>query len=431
MVSSTQPTKADRVLVVGAGVFGLSIALELSERGYRNVTVLDRYPPPAIDGSSVDISRVVRNDYADPTYARMAKEAMYLWESDYPEWFHRCGTILLSSQNSKYVSASLENLKQTSQTYEEFNGTIELRRLFPSFQGDIKGVSGYTNPTGSWANAAGSIGALAKKCALNGVSFMTGPKGTALSLDTSSDGQIRGVITADGLVVPAHRVIIATGAWTNQLVDMKKAVVATGQPIGCIQLTEDEAIQLQDAPVMMEFDTGCATFPPTPDTRVLKIIRHGWGYGRPVDISLGGSNGTREVVSSPPLERRGRTTSFLPADADDGLREGLRKLWPKFADREWASTRLCWYCDTVDGDFIFDNHPDFQGVFLATGGSGHAFKFLPVIGTYIADCFEGTASAELREKWAFRSGTSADFDGDGSRGGPKRRMLDPSEISRL
>lgn len=30
--------------VVGAGVFGLSIALELAQRGYKNVTVFDKQP---------------------------------------------------------------------------------------------------------------------------------------------------------------------------------------------------------------------------------------------------------------------------------------------------------------------------------------------------------------------------------------------------
>lgn len=34
------------VVVVGAGVFGLTTALELALQGYRNVTVLDRHVPP-------------------------------------------------------------------------------------------------------------------------------------------------------------------------------------------------------------------------------------------------------------------------------------------------------------------------------------------------------------------------------------------------
>lgn len=34
------------VVIVGAGVFGLSTALELTRRGYKNVTVVDRHVPP-------------------------------------------------------------------------------------------------------------------------------------------------------------------------------------------------------------------------------------------------------------------------------------------------------------------------------------------------------------------------------------------------
>jgi sarcosine oxidase/L-pipecolate oxidase len=37
---------AQHVVIVGAGVFGLSTALELRERGFTKVTVLDRQVPP-------------------------------------------------------------------------------------------------------------------------------------------------------------------------------------------------------------------------------------------------------------------------------------------------------------------------------------------------------------------------------------------------
>lgn len=34
------------IVVVGAGVFGLTTALELALQGYCNITVLDRHVPP-------------------------------------------------------------------------------------------------------------------------------------------------------------------------------------------------------------------------------------------------------------------------------------------------------------------------------------------------------------------------------------------------
>ena len=38
----TPLTKDDAIIIVGAGIFGLSTALHLTRRGYKNVTVFDR-----------------------------------------------------------------------------------------------------------------------------------------------------------------------------------------------------------------------------------------------------------------------------------------------------------------------------------------------------------------------------------------------------
>lgn len=41
-MSSNLSSKSSPIVVVGAGVFGLSTALHLAERGYTNVKVLDK-----------------------------------------------------------------------------------------------------------------------------------------------------------------------------------------------------------------------------------------------------------------------------------------------------------------------------------------------------------------------------------------------------
>jgi sarcosine oxidase/L-pipecolate oxidase len=45
-----------------------------------------------------------------------------------------------------------------------------------------------------------------------------------------------------------------------------------------------------------------------------------------------------------------------------------------------------------------------RGVHLATGGSAHAWKFLPVIGDLVVDSMEGKLSQELAQKWAYAKG---------------------------
>ncbi len=80
------------VLVIGSGVFGLSTAEALSRRpefASTTITVVDRGSGsgggddaqhfPARDAASIDSSRIIRPDYADPAYAALAAEAQEYW----------------------------------------------------------------------------------------------------------------------------------------------------------------------------------------------------------------------------------------------------------------------------------------------------------------------------------------------------------------
>lgn len=70
MASTTQHCD---ILVVGAGVFGLTSALELKRRNPDSkVTVLDPGPVPHRHAASTDISKVIRMDYgSDELYVEM------------------------------------------------------------------------------------------------------------------------------------------------------------------------------------------------------------------------------------------------------------------------------------------------------------------------------------------------------------------------
>jgi glycine/D-amino acid oxidase-like deaminating enzyme len=66
-----------------------------------------------------------------------------------------------------------------------------------------------------------------------------------------------------------------------------------------------------------------------------------------------------------------------------------------------VATRLCPYCDTADEDFWIAAHPERAGLTVAGGGSGHGFKFAPVLGPIIADAVEGKSNA-TSEKFRWR-----------------------------
>ena len=100
---SVSISKEGKIIVVGAGCFGISSALHLLKRGYRDVTVLYRSEVlPAPEAASTDINKskfsekiirenalihwlVVRSSYTDEFYSRFGREAITLWKNK-EEW---------------------------------------------------------------------------------------------------------------------------------------------------------------------------------------------------------------------------------------------------------------------------------------------------------------------------------------------------------
>ncbi|HXV86725.1 MAG TPA: FAD-dependent oxidoreductase, partial [Gemmatimonadales bacterium] len=86
--------------------------------------------------------------------------------------------------------------------------------------------------------------------------------------------------------------------------------------------------------------------------------------------------------------------------AQEHLRQFLAGTLPALADAPVVYTRLCLYADTQDGDFWIARDPERPGLTVASGDSGHGFKFAPVIGPVIADAVEGRDNPVLeRFRW--------------------------------
>lgn len=112
----------------------------------------------------------------------------------------------------------------------------------------------------------------------------------------------------------------------------------------------------------------------------------------------------------------------------DELREGLRDIFPELAAKDFEGTRLCWYCDTVTGDWLIDYHPDFENLVLATGDSGnspypdenfgcwlmhnkgHGFKYAPIIGREILKVVKKQPDPQYALRWSFGGDVAAGAD---------------------
>lgn len=359
-------SKKDAIIIVGAGVFGLTTALDLRRRGYEDVTVLDRMTPPVPDGSSCDISRVIRADYVDPFYAALAKEALQAWrDGPFASFYHNSSFVLATeTQHDTYLEKVKDVLRGQGQTVQDFHSTAELQRIFPALNEIKDNLSGYVNPNGGWADAAGAIARLAGLCTEEGVSIITGPKGTVQSL-LIRNSRIEGVKVALGPPVLGRKVILATGAWTNGFLDLTYAMSSSAQPVGFIQLTPEEARSVASMPTLINMTTGSFVFPPFPGTNILKVARHTHGYESTIAVQ-----GTNRTISAPKRDSNNAASSFIPDNADSAFRQFLEQILPQFAKKPWIRRRLCWYTDTPEGNFVIDHHPSIKGLFIATGGAG-------------------------------------------------------------
>lgn len=230
-------------LILGAGVFGASTALHLIRASPRaRITLVDRNAAaaPIRVAASWDWNKVVRADYADIEYMRLALEAKELWAAD-PLWapfYHESGASWVSPsdfsqvvrENYKIlgVESGLEALS-VEQARKEFGGVFE--------GGDFTGVREvFVNRKSGWGEAKEALEATIAEAVRLGVRYVTAE---VARLEFDGEGATTGVVTAEGERITAGKVVLSTGAYTAQLLaDSGRAEVLAGERFVAAAVTE-------------------------------------------------------------------------------------------------------------------------------------------------------------------------------------------------
>ncbi|OJT01951.1 L-pipecolate oxidase [Trametes pubescens] len=393
-------SQTQQVLIVGAGCFGLSTAYHLLKRGYQNITVIDRSPVlPAPDAASTDINKIVRSSYADAFYAHLAREAIADWK-DAELWgdtYHESGVYCPLVVGEEYTDKAYENDVAAGARIEHLSGADAIRKVFPP------GVSvavpenarGWLNRDGGWAFASQGITRLMDRVTSLGGKIVPGK---AVAEFLKKDGKTTGVRCEDGTVFEADLTVLAVGSWTASAfpeLSLQTQCLATGQTVAMIQLTPEEGDQYRDCPVVLNFVTGVYMFPPNQDN-IVKLAIHGGGYTQTVENAK-----SAQVISTPrTITSHGKDGLRIPKAAAQKLRAELAQVYPELAKKPFAATRLCWYTDAPDENWVIGYHPEDSSLVLATAGSGHAYKFLPVVGRLVADAIEGKLPPDVASRFA-------------------------------
>ncbi|KAL1979787.1 hypothetical protein VTN96DRAFT_5194 [Rasamsonia emersonii] len=414
------------VIIVGAGIFGLSTALAVSRRHPGcSVTVVDRLTPPVEDGSSVDTTRCIRADYADSIYAQLASDAQKKIEAD-PElsryYFKQGMTFVCDGQPGRFFdiwNKGLENVKQSNSSVVEIPSPEDVFRRIHGQDADLvpeeqlgrerKWKVGYCNLDDAFIDAEECVRIYYERCSQQ--PHVTFQCGTPVERIAIANGRATGVVLTDGTVLPAELTLVAAGAWSNTLVFLEGLAYSSAIEVAWLKVTEEEADRWKNMSITTNLSTGFNIFPPYRGE--IKCLRRSPGYcntetiphpedrSKTIEVSV-----PRTIVTNP--------GDVIPADAEAALRDNLRELMPSLADREFDRTKLCWISQTLTADFIIAPHPRIANLHIATGGSAHAWKFLPIIGDLVLYSMEGRLDSELAKKWAWGR--------DGMDGGNAPRM---------
>lgn len=375
------------VVVVGAGVIGSSIALELARAGTR-VTVVDRAGGPG-QGSTSASSAVVRYNFSTAAGVSAAWESHFGWldwaghlgyEVGALTRFEKCGLVMLDVEAAPRASW-LPLLAEVGVPYEEWDSEV-LAARFPGID-----IGRYWPPKrisddGFWADAASVLGGVFTPDA----GYVTDPALAAVNLATaaaghgaefrfrstvtaveSTGGRVRSVGLADGTRIGCDVLVNAAGPWSGAL--NRIAGVGSDFTVGVRPMRQEVAHVKAPPGYFRDGRPG----PAIADMDLGTYIRGEVGGG----LLIGGTEPECDPfqwLADPDDADINPSTAVFEAQ----VTRAARRL-PELAVPNRARGVVGVYDVADDWTPIYDR-TELPGFYVAIGTSGNQFKNAPVVG---------------------------------------------------
>jgi sarcosine oxidase len=349
------------IAIIGAGVMGAATACELARSG-AGVTLIDQARLPNPRAASTDHSKIFRFAYPDALYARLAVDALNHWRLLEEETGARLltptGLLLMGKAESRVESETAAALRALGLEAEMMTNA-EAAARFPQFN-PAAFDHAVLDPSGAITDAERAVRTMIALARARGVTVLESARVTGV--EQATNAKVR-IITEAGEAIVCRRALIASGPWTRRLLPfLASRLVPTKQEVVYFEPRRDhEAFAAGRFPLFIDFGSGFYGFPIHP-VNAIKVGNH--HRGQPVEMDDESAVGDEFIARCHEF-----FAEFIPALADADVRE----------------TRICVYNNTPDDDFIIDWHTEIENVLLATGFSGHGFKFGPLIGRINAD----------------------------------------------
>ena len=378
-----QNGKTFDTIIVGAGVFGAWTAWHLSRAG-QTVALVDAWGPGNVRSSSGGESRVIRTAYGpDAIYSRMAQESLLQWRAlssrQSQAVFHPTGVLWLSSYRDNYFDTSIRNLTRLSIRHQVLNEQALTNRYPQINMQDLK--AGFLEHDG---------GALLARRGVQAVVAEAVAAGSQLIIDKAEapvqTGDSVTIRLTSGKTLTAANAVYACGPWLPKVFPevigprirpTRQVVFFFGTPPG------DTRFAPPQLPVWADFNGGDIFYGiPDLESRGFKIAHD---------------------VHGPEFDPDTRLPRGSHLEAEQTIRTYLKKRFPDLAAAPLLGVRICQYENSSNGDYLLDQHPTLNRVWLAGGGSGHGFKNGPAVGAQVAAGVMGKSDYRSEPRFSLAS----------------------------
>jgi len=305
---------------------------------------------------------IVRCHYSNPEVVRMAvrsretlRRLPLLLECD--PVYERCGWLFLVDE--EHAATALDNAEMQDDEGLDTYEVLDLQQFLPGVE--EAGVAfalhepdaGFADPvatTNAYVEAVRAVGGRAHEAT------------TVEAVELEAD-RVRGV-RVEGEVVECDSLVLAAGPWT------KKLASDAGLELP-IEITREQDVVFEAAPepavpCAVSSQVDCVYLRPAPEHGETCLLV-GRGYPKEYE-QADPDHFDEEVDEAFEQDVQGRVAARLPRLA------GMRRV----------GGRVGLYDVTPDWHPILGAVDGIEGLFLATGGSGHCFKLGPAIGEMVA-----------------------------------------------
>ena len=366
--------RQEHIIIVGAGIIGLSTAFALLQQGIKKVTVVEQSTVGNERSASHGASRLLRLEYGvDQLYTEMVHLSLQRWKKleqmTRRVLYTPTGVLTLGSETDDFAKTSYHTLCELGYPSECLSRHACMLR-FPQFA--LQDYNFFTyNVEGGMLHASYCLQILKEAIHQSGGILLENQQ----VADIIHDSPLKPIRLRllNGYELTADRLLLAVGPWIHHML---------GDLHIPVRLTRQYALYFDNLPTSA---FSLDTFP---------AFMAGELYGFPVHkhVTYPGSSWFKVASHRFGIDAEPDDMAVIEPHVIDKVMHDLYRLLPDLRRAKLIHVDSCIYDVSPDEAFILDLLPDDPRIAFATGFSGHGFKFGLLLGEMLSSLLNGHSS---------------------------------------